>query len=1579
MQQIITATITTLWKRGSEQQVQCTVPSQQTREGPKVFARRTHSSEVPDDLLQLRNLFDIPVEDLTETSLNDLNQEITRLCKKNSQCLLGFPIPHLVSWLQNTCVNLLHTATPKPYSSSANELAITEDVMCAVQMGLAAMTIMAADSMPAAVIVEEVIEQTLTMVKNVSSHLFAVIDPTSTNDTGDKPKGKEKFRKIKKSIVSALSNKIVAILDVFSSFLLQSNITDNCILLATSTCMNSFVVDGADTIHLSAMKTVRNVFCRYPRHRKQLFEELIASLKNLPKWKLTHSTFRLKDSNETIHIMSAVALQLIQWACVPSTRDSVTLASVGAMQFCTFEGSVLCCQDFVSNIFSQFCSASKEGESIMKAVVDMLVNDLLCTLNSPEWPASELMLQVFTHLAINSLSKNSSPTNAPLSASMRLFLMDALSTIAVKLKKELLLTSQFVVSPKGEEYNEGLCPHCSASFDSLMIQCDECCRFFHGTCSGINVNEAPAEWICGDCEFESTIKQMWEDFWCEHSSHPEDEIPEIGHEDILRISLVTHMQARTQTDPCLLFSSHFYLGQWFPASKLDSGSSDRREFFQKFLKYQEEIQHVAVPGLPNLRRERIIEVTRYFASSRALHQNVDLIISCLVKPLSDTAIRFRAASIKALSLLATVDPSVIANAWVKTAIQKCLTDTAPSVRSATLELVSKHLLHNNDVMNLYFPSFSNLSKDNSVSVRKRVVQICQSVCMSNPLAPIVKDICTMLVKRTTDVESSIRAHVLEIFQSLWFSSESEDIQILTAKCDQILSVVSSGDHDWLVELLKQVFSDKASDVATKVCAGVCKFIVQRIISLLEEAHQEDQANIVSCFEVLYTITQANPLLLVPHLTALHPFLKSDNKLSTFEQRAVAYVADILDILLPSYPHPSATIINEIECDLVLQIYAKKGVRVVGSCAKCLCTIVSKVSLNYRLLEEIFLRFYMFLKDHATGTSIGIQRSLYILGTLCKYFNFNERGILQTIKAAPQQKQTPPLVSKVPAELGAGGVHKAMLKITLVFLKSDSVDVSPRAAHMLGCILTQWPVLSNIEQVKAELQKLLTSSSSLTKDAALLVLSDILVASTKPSTTHGPDNHLNAQSDATPAKCESDPGAIDAVVEDGLGSGTTLPDVTAKEPLINASIVTSNLHYVSAMLLDSKDSTRASALGVFKLAIKSGSTNPLSFLGNILALVTDDPPICEKALEIIDYIQEFFPDFILNRLAEGFKQSYLFQRKVLGTVRVAIQQSQNTICTLFGRVYSHITKKSKHQFLSVLLDSFDKPPENEILAYCKYLAETAALLPYRTHDEPLFVVAAATRHIMLRGQSVLSEMKASIAEEDIQYKPHLAIPILCLLDLRHFLKSSYNLTESRCKNYSEEADSKEDKAELIYQIELNHSTPPPVIQSDLECGEAESLLEYCQRLYKKLKTSLSDEDITGWAQAKPKRRRTSPAVRKPRVTKPRATTTTRRVPAKRARKPITDDDEDEEYQPDNDEDDTAVQSPVSDGLPTTPTTALNEVIKTGSPMHKNIARQPPQTAPPKCHNSNSSPESQKPHQPKSKRRRSHQTTSTKSEE
>ncbi|XP_075040342.1 nipped-B-like protein isoform X2 [Mixophyes fleayi] len=911
---------------------------------------------------------------------------------------------------------------------------------------LTAINIMTSPSMPKAVYIEDVIERVLQYTKfHLQNTLYPQYDPVYRVDPhgGGLMSSKAKRAKCsthKQRVIVMLYNKVCDIVASLSELLEIQLLTDTTILQVSSMGITPFFVESVSELQLCAIKLVTAVFSRYEKHRQLILEELFTSLARLPTSKRSLRNFRLNSSDDDgeamyIQMVTALVLQLIQ--CVvhlPSDRDNPEEESnkkIDQDVFITnsYETAMRTAQNFLS-IFLKKCG-SKQGEEDYRPLFENFVQDLLSTVNKPEWPAAELLLSLLGRLLVHQFSNKSTEM------ALRVASLDYLGTVAARLRKD-------AVTSKMDQ----------GSINRILKQSAE------GEDEIQQLQKALLDYLEENTETDPSLvfsRKFYIAQWFRDTT------------------METEKAMKSQKDEDSEGTHH--------AKEIES-TGDIMRRAEKRKKFLRGIIRAAPSQFSTLKSssdtvdyDDACLIVRYLASMRPFAQSFDIYLTQILRVLGENAIAVRTKAMKCLSEVVAVDPSILARLDMQRGVHGRLMDNSTSVREAAVELLGRFVLCRPQLAEQYYEMLVERILDTGISVRKRVIKILRDICLEQPTFPKITEMCVKMIRRVND-EEGIKKLVNETFQKLWFSpTPQNDKAAITRKIVNITDVVAAcrdTGYDWFEQLLQNLLKseeDASYKPVKKACTQLVDNLVEHILKYEESMDETDNKGVnsgrlVSCITTLFLFSKIRPQLMVKHAMTMQPYLTTKCS-SQNDFMVICNVAKILELVVPLMEHPSETFLATIEEDL-MKLIIKYGMTVVQHCVSCLGAVVNKVTQNYKFVWACFNRYYGALiklktehHDDPNSTVLttnkpALLRSLFTVGALCRHFDFDQEDFKGSSKVNIKDK---------------------VLELLLYFTKHSEEDVQTKAIIGLGFSFIQHPILMFEVEVKNLYNNILSDKNS----------------------------------------------------------------------------------------------------------------------------------------------------------------------------------------------------------------------------------------------------------------------------------------------------------------------------------------------------------------------------------------------------------------------------------------------------------------------------------------------------------------------
>uniref|UniRef100_A0A671LTL9 Nipped-B protein n=1 Tax=Sinocyclocheilus anshuiensis TaxID=1608454 RepID=A0A671LTL9_9TELE len=764
---------------------------------------------------------------------------------------------------------------------------IMERVTKSADACLTALNIMTSARMPKAVYIEDVIERVVQYTKfHLQNTLYPQYDPVYRVDPrgGGTLSSKAKRAKCsthKQRVTVMLYNKVCDIISNLSELLEIQLLTDTTILQVSSLGITPFFVENVSELQLCAIKLVTAVFSRYEKHRQLILEEIFTSLARLPTSKRNLRNFRLNSSDVDgepmyIQMVTALVLQLIQ--CVvhlPSDKDfdydNDRKVDKDVLITNSYETAMRTAQNFLS-VFLKKCG-SKQGEDDYRPLFENFVQDLLSTVNKPDWPAAELLLSLLGRLLVHQFS------NKQTEMALRVASLDYLGTVAARLRKD-------AVTSKMDQRSINRILGESSGGDEIQ-----------------QLQKALLGYLDENVETDPSLlfaRKFYIAQWFRDTSTETEKA----------------MKSQSQRDDDSSDGAH-HARDVETTSEILQKAEVRKKFLRSVIKTTASKFSSLRVNSDTVDYEDSCLIVRYLASMRPFAQSFDIYLTQILRVLGESAIAVRTKAMKCLSEVVAVDPSILARSDMQRGVHGRLMDNSTSVREAAVELLGRFVLSRPQLTEQYYDMLIERILDTGISVRKRVIKILRDICLEQPTFNKITEMCVKMIRRVSD-EEGIKKLVNETFQKLWFTpTPNHDKEAMTRKILNITDVVAAckdSGYDWFEQLLQNLVDS----------------LVDHILKYEESlADCENKGltsdRLVACITTLYLFSKIRPQLMVKHAMTMQPYLTTKcNTQSDF--MVICNVAKILELVVPLMDHPSENFLTTIEEDL-MKLIIKYGMTV----------------------------------------------------------------------------------------------------------------------------------------------------------------------------------------------------------------------------------------------------------------------------------------------------------------------------------------------------------------------------------------------------------------------------------------------------------------------------------------------------------------------------------------------------------------------------------------------------------------------------------------------------------------------------
>ncbi|RYP72683.1 hypothetical protein DL771_004019 [Monosporascus sp. 5C6A] len=775
---------------------------------------------------------------------------------------------------------------------------------------------------------EDVIQQALNLFRNVmDSVIVPIAELRSTGDTSGI------FRLLaahKKAIgtlftasqrLFALMCDLVASIDVSEAVVNTLEFASSRLIFVETAYTEKDSVVGVqkfDGLRSVAMNMLTQIFLMNPSLRQGIFNSILTSLGDLPVGKQKARQFKLSDGG-SIQPVSALLMRLVQASAgkvtekrrgqilqsladdgsdggvrpvanhkqqrsvyMVKTEDHAAHQHLTALQELEelakplLDTATRNASYVVKFMVERALNATKNGETPYRNLLDMFVEDFTTCLDSPDWPAAELLLRLlmYTMLQRTDGDKNSAPAR-----NMALELLGIMAAAISRLRSHVRKTASG----------------------------------FEGTDS-----DELGRWLA---DLSLTI--------LEGRTSPDKTLNWLGP---YRISL-EFLQDRISDDQYLNSAISYLVTDWASQVVLgykadEEGSAERDSEYGKTA-YRlrnmivdskwlaREYSFKSVTGTHARLSYSIILLRSGFCSS------FDHILNILMGSMTTDQATVRSRSLKSVNQVLETDPTILdGDSNVIRLILQCSSDSSPQVRDSALGLIGKCICMRPRLEKMMTPTVIQRFIDSGIGVRKRAMKLARDIYLGNQSKDVRSAIANGLLHRTQDPDEGVRELARQMIEEVWmfpFYKEDDSTafkQSLTEHVALIVQTVRQGNTALMLDKVFQMILQPGAKLAD-ANAKVCTRLVASMFDLVDNVESDDPAvpSGKDALQVLMIFAKADPKLFTfEQIRLLKPHVAS---VSTSEDMAVSRaVVVIYRRVLPQVSSVNTQFLADVRKDLM---------------------------------------------------------------------------------------------------------------------------------------------------------------------------------------------------------------------------------------------------------------------------------------------------------------------------------------------------------------------------------------------------------------------------------------------------------------------------------------------------------------------------------------------------------------------------------------------------------------------------------------------------------------------------------------
>lgn len=815
-------------------------------------------------------------------------------------------------------------------------------------------------------------------------------------------------------------------------------------------------VQKFDGLRLVAMDMLCQIFLMNPTQRQGILTDILTSLEKLPKAKQSTRQFKLSDGG-SIQPVSALIMRLVQ-ASAGKIEDRRARASgniirtlengeqndqedladgaakpgdvmytvktemSAAMQYSTaireletlanplFDNAKRSGSYVINFLVKRAQKSTKTGDTPFRNLLDNFVEDFCLCLDSPDWPAAELLLRITLSMMLELLKGDK--TAAP-AKNMALELLGNMAAAISRLRSHVRKTAN------GFEGSEA---------DDL------------------------GRWL-GDLTA----------FVLERRFNPEKTLGWLGPYRVV----LEYLEDRVKDDLHLRSAISYLVTDW--AVGLCGAYSDENlhELDERAPEYGKTAYR-----LRNMVEDRRWLTKEYsFKSVVANHAKLSYWIILLRSPFCDSfqgilnmlmqsmttdAATVRSKSLKSINSVLETDPSILdGDSAVIDMVLQCSNDLSPQVRDSALSLIGKCMSMRPALEERMTPTVIDRFLDSGIGVRKRAMRLAKDIYLGNQSKQVRSAISNGLLHRAQDPDEGVRELARQMIEEVWISPfyKADDTtaykQSLTDHVSLMIQTVKQGNSSVILEKVFQTILSPENKLAGPN-SQVCTRLVANMFELVDNLESDDPSvpSGKDALQVLMIFAKSSPKLFTfEQIRMLQPRISS---VGTSEDLAVSRaVVVIYRRVLPQVSSVHSQFLADIRKDLMPAV-SKVTRALLDDVIACLWIIsdLLKTSEHLARLVSSSLAGIQKIRAASLKTALDPQRMRQfdryslIVGMAGKHCNLDSH---KDIFKLPFPKWT------------GGVVSKLMVDVIVPFASpSQPADVRKSALDAIGLICQSNP-------------------------------------------------------------------------------------------------------------------------------------------------------------------------------------------------------------------------------------------------------------------------------------------------------------------------------------------------------------------------------------------------------------------------------------------------------------------------------------------------------------------------------------------
>lgn len=1099
-----------------------------------------------------------------------------------------------------------------------------------------------------------------------------------------------------------------------------------------------------DGLRLVAMDMLSQIFLKNPQQRQGIFDDILVSLEKLPSGKQKARQFKLSDG-KSVQPVSALILRLVQASAGKSDEakgnqsrllrsledDDDTAGKTNGQPVASAHTSSIQDEEraaskhdraiqelqdvstslvettrrnasYVINfIVQRALKSTKSGDTPYRNLLDLFVEDFTTCLDSPDWPAAELLLRILAGMMVKLVDEER--TAAP-AKNMALELLGTMGAAISRLRSHVKKTANSLEAVESNDL-------------------------------GMYLSDLAASAL----EMRSRSEQM------------------LSWSGPYRATL-EYLAQRCSEDPHLNSAISFLITDW--ANRVGTAYD---AYGDEFEERDQELGRLAYRLRMMIEDRRWLATEYSFAAvsptQAKLSYDITLvrsqfcesyrtILNILLRSMTIDQATVRSKSLKSVLQVLETDPTILDgdSSFIHLILQ-CSGDSSPQVRDSALGLIGKCIGLRPALEEKMIPTVIDRFVDSGVGVRKRAMKLARDIYLRNSSRTVRSNIANGLLHRVQDPDDGVREVARQMIEEIWispFSNAEGSATFQTSLSDHVALMVHTVKQGNVLSILDKVFQTILGSKEGNFRVG--KMLVSSLFDLIDNPDSEESA--------VPSGRDALQLLMI--------FAKSDAKLFTFEQIRLlkphitsvvssedATVSRAVVIIylrvLPQLSKVHAQFLVDVRNDLLPAIGKLRNRALLDDVVACLWIISGLLETSDHLMRV------------ALSSLAGIQKIRIISqkGPLDSRTTgqFKMYSLIVGLigKHCDLDSHEKSFKEKFPKWQGTS-VSKLMVDVVIPFATpGQTLEVRKSAIDAVGLVCQTWPRNYVSANVYTAFQQVFDEQVPVLESTILRSLKEFLFTEEKRSELAA----AGALAAGAPAM-----GSGAAAAGDSEKQSLTVMGGTSYDDVSSAT-TQRFLKEITRIALATQDEHAFLAIEVMASINRQGLVHPKETGVTLITLETSSVSrISEIAFQEHRSLHDKHETVLEREYAKAVQSAFVYQRDVVHDERGATTDPFSSKLHLMVEVLKASRPKNRMKFLDKLCGQVDfEPAKLDVsesmpghVQFSQFIIENLAFFNYETVAELQATVAAMDKLVTSTGAGVAQAIESEIFQVRMDAHP-----------------------------------------------------------------------------------------------------------------------------------------------------------------------------------------------------------------------------------